>query len=64
MNIGNWNVQDQVRTLSQVGTKKTSKGGWIILELSEPCSNRYLSFPVRVIKKLETELVQLVQASF
>ena len=29
-------VPDQVRTLSQVGTKKILKGGWAILELFEP----------------------------
>ena len=37
-------VPDQVRTLSQVGTKKIWKGGWAILELFEPYRNHYLSF--------------------
>ena len=40
----NGTVLDQVGTLSQVGTKKISKGGWTILELSEPNRNHYLSF--------------------
>ena len=37
------NVPDQVRALSQVGTKKISGGGWTILELFEPYRNHYLS---------------------
>ena len=41
---GNVYVPGQVRTLNQVGTKKISKGGWTILELVEPCRNRYFSF--------------------
>ena len=32
-------VPDQVRTLSQVVTKKILKGGWAILELFEPYRN-------------------------
>ena len=36
-------VPDQVRTPSQVGTKKILKGGWAILELFEPCRNHDLS---------------------
>ena len=40
-------VPDQVRTLSQVGTKKISKGGWTILELFGPRRNHYLSFRSR-----------------
>ena len=39
-----FSVPDQVGTLSQVGTKKISKGVWTILELFEPHKNHYLSF--------------------
>ena len=45
------NVPDQVGTLSQVGTKKISKGGWTILEPFEPHRNHYLVFVLEVIKR-------------
>ena len=37
-------VPDQIGTLSQVGTKKISKGGWTILELFDSYRNHYLNF--------------------
>ena len=37
-------VPDQIGTLSQVETKKISKGGWTIFERFEPHRNHYLSF--------------------
>ena len=40
-------VPDQVGTLSQVGTKKISKGGWTILELFASHGNDYWSFRSR-----------------
>ena len=40
----NINVLDQIETLSQVGTKKISKGGWTFQELFEPRRNHVLKF--------------------
>ena len=37
-------VPDQIGTLSQVRTKKISKGGWTIQELFEPRRNHILKF--------------------
>ena len=42
--LSNVRVPDQVRTLSQEGTEKISKGGWAILELFEPYRNHDLKF--------------------
>ena len=44
-------VPDQVRILSQVGTKKILKGGWAILELFEPCRNHDLSLRSQRVKR-------------
>ena len=52
-------VPDQVRTLSQVGTKRISKGGWTILELSEPCRNRYFGLVLKNIKNVRDRKILL-----
>ena len=44
-------VLNQVRILSQVGTKEILKGGWAILELFEPCRNHDSSFVLKVVKR-------------
>ena len=44
-------VPDQVGTLSQVGTKKISKGGWTILELLRHIRTITDVFVLKVIKR-------------